>query len=60
MGKVFIVPIGKTGIYNSDPGVSIKCKITSGDTENFFKAQAEKVGNFVFLMIRTRTSNVNV
>lgn len=60
VGKVFVVPDVKMGIYCDDPAVSIKYKIVGGDHENFFKAQAERVGNFVFLMIRTRTSNVNV
>ena len=60
VGKVFIVPSVKMGIFNDDPDVTIRYKIISGDSENFFKAQAEKVGNFVFLMIRTRTSNINV
>ena len=48
------------GIYNADPGVSIKYNIKGGDTDNFFKAQAEKVGDFVFLTIRTKTSSNNV
>ena len=60
VGKVYLVPQQKMGIYNDDPAVTIRYKIISGDDENFFKAQAEQVGNFAFLMIRTRTSNVNV
>ena len=60
VGKVYAVSGEKMGIYCDDPSYSIKYKIVSGDEENFFKAESEKVGNFVFLMIRTRTSNVNV
>ena len=60
VGKVYVVSSEKMGIYCDDPSVSIKYKILSGDSENFFKAEAEKVGNFFFLMVRTRTSNVNV
>ena len=60
VGKVYIVASEKMGIFCDDPSYKIRYKIVSGDNENFFKAEAEKVGNFVFLMIRTRTSNVNV
>ena len=60
VGKVYIVASEKMGIFCDDRSYKIRYKIVSGDNENFFKAEAEKVGNFVFLMIRTRTSNVNV
>lgn len=60
VGRVFVVPSEKMGIYNADPGVGIKYNIKGGDTDNFFKAQAEKVGDFVFLTIRTKTSSNNV
>ena len=60
VGKVYVVPEEKMGIFCDDPSYSVKFKIISGDEENFFKAESERVGNFVFLMIRTRTSNVNV
>ena len=60
MGRMFVECDEKMGIYTEDPDVNIKYRIVSGDEENFFKATAEPVGNFVFLVIRTRTSNVNV
>ena len=60
VGKVYVVPSEKMGIFSDEPGLTVRYKIVSGDTENFFKAEAEKVGNFVFLMLRTRTSNINV
>ncbi|KAH8411154.1 hypothetical protein KR222_008786, partial [Zaprionus bogoriensis] len=36
----------------------IKYRITSGDKDKLFKAEERLVGNFVFLSIRTRTSNI--
>jgi protocadherin Fat 1/2/3 len=60
LGRMFVECDEKMGIYTEDPDVNIKYRIVSGDEENFFKATAEPVGNFVFLVIRTRTSNVNV
>ena len=60
VGRVYLVPSEKMGIYNANPEVLIKYKITDGDTDDFFKAQAEKVGDFVFLTIRTKTSSNNV
>lgn len=44
----------------NDTSVSIKYRIKSGDKDNFFKAEAERVGDFVFLMIRTKTNNLDV
>jgi len=41
-------------------GANVRFRIKSGDPEGFFKAEAERVGDFVFLNIRTRTSNRNV
>ena len=38
----------------------VKFKIRSGDPEEFFKAEAEIVGDFVFLMIRTRSNKADV
>ena len=60
VGKVYVESRQKMGIFNDDPDVKIKFKIVSGDPETFFKAESEQVGNFVFLLIRTRTSNINV
>ena len=37
--------------------LSFRFKIKSGDPDKFFKAEAEVVGDFVFLMIRTRSNN---
>jgi len=60
--------LGKTyakGILHEDlAGISvnsnydIKYRIISGDKDKLFKAEEKLVGNFAFLSIRTRTSNV--
>ena len=58
VGKVFVVPDNvRMGIQCNDSSVNIRYRIKSGDPENFFKAEAERVGDFIFLMIRTRTNN---
>lgn len=60
--------LGKTyakGVLHEDlAGISvnssydIKYRIINGDKEKLFKAEEKLVGNFAFLCIRTRTSNV--
>jgi protocadherin Fat 1/2/3 len=60
VGKVYVESADKMGIFNSEPDVTVKFKIVDGDPEQFFKAEAEQVGNFVFLLVRIRTSSVNV
>ena len=61
VGKAYIVPDNiRMGIQCNDSSVSIKYRIKSGDQDNFFKAESERVGDFVFLMIRTRTNNLDV
>ena len=37
--------------------VNVKFKIKGGDPDDMFKAESELVGDFVFLMIRIKTSN---
>ena len=71
LGKVYVTPEEKMGIAlpSADNGtasasdlngLSIRFRIKSGDPEDFFKAEAERVGDFVFLTLRTRSSNLNV
>ena len=61
VGKVFVVPDNvRMGIQCNDSSVNIRYRIKSGDQDNFFKAEAERVGDFVFLMLRTRTNNLDV
>lgn len=50
-------PDGKMGIYISDPALTVRFKIVSGDPEKIFKAEAKHVGDFYFLMIRIRYGN---
>ncbi len=64
MGKVYARPTHSglrmglhMGLNNT---ANVRFKIRSGDPEGFFKAEAEKVGDFVFLVLRTRTNNNNV
>lgn len=44
------------GSSKNNAEISVRYKIVSGDKQNFFKAEHEFVGNFVFLRIRTRPS----
>ena len=67
LGKVYATPSTKMGVAlaaNSTLEFGrdyvIRFRIKSGDPEGFFKAEAERVGDFVFLVLRTRTSNLNV
>ncbi|XP_055629292.1 fat-like cadherin-related tumor suppressor homolog isoform X4 [Toxorhynchites rutilus septentrionalis] len=47
----------RLGIF-IDPELDVKYKIVSGDKDKFFKAEERLVGDFAFLAIRLRTSNV--
>lgn len=60
MGKVYVTPQTRMGIQSNDSSLHIRYRIKSGDPDGFFKAEAERVGDFVFLLIRTKTSNPNV
>ena len=70
IGKVYAVPHDlntKMGIAlpvqvtnGNKQSISVRFRIKTGDEDNFFKAEAERVGDFVFLLIRTRTNSVNV
>ncbi|RWS13849.1 fat-like cadherin-related tumor suppressor isoform X5, partial [Dinothrombium tinctorium] len=55
-GAQHFSPYAKMGIYVSDAALTVRYKIISGDDKKIFKAEARRVGDFVFLMIRTRTS----
>ena len=67
MGKMYARPETKMGIHwpaNAssswfDP-TAVRFRIRSGDEEGFFKAEAEVIGDFIFLVLRTRTNNLNV
>lgn len=62
IGKTYVVPENRMGIKlaSADSDVDVKFRIVSGDREKFFKAEERTVGDFCFLLIRTRTSNVDV
>lgn len=59
LGKTFVESDEKMGLFLpqviSKPDVQFK--IVSGDPDKIFKADEKKVGNFLFLLIRTRTGN---
>ncbi len=63
LGRVYAVPSdlttkmgipmsGSSGVLNRPDSLSVRFRIKSGDPDNFFKAEAEVVGDFVFLLIR--------
>lgn len=62
IGKTYVVPEERMGVKlaSADNDVDIKFRIVSGDRDKFFKAEERTVGDFCFLLIRTRTSNVDV
>lgn len=64
LGKVNAIPDTRMGIQLNQTQLSdiesIRFRIRSGDSEGFFKAESERVGDFVFLILRTKTSNLNV
>ena len=66
IGKVYAVPSDlntKMGIALPSMlsnSISVRFRIKAGDEDHFFKAEAERVGDFVFLLIRTRTNSVDV
>ncbi|XP_011297771.1 fat-like cadherin-related tumor suppressor homolog isoform X1 [Fopius arisanus] len=62
IGKTYVIPENRMGIQLSKVLGSgdIKYRIISGDRDKFFKAEERTVGDFCFLLIRTRTGNVDV
>lgn len=63
IGKTYVVPDERMGIKLASPGddnIDIRFRIMSGDRDKFFKAEERTVGDFCFLLIRTRTGNVDV
>ena len=64
MGKTYVTPDGeKMGIQllrSRRAYEEIKFRIVAGDKEKFFKAEERVVGDFCFLLLRTRTGNVDV
>nr|CAD7448921.1 unnamed protein product [Timema bartmani] len=62
VGKTFVTPEERMGIVTieSSTDFEIRYKIIGGDKDKFFKAEERVVGDFCFLMLRTRTGNVDV
>lgn len=55
VGKTYVIPTEKMGIFISDPSLLVRYKIVSGDEGKMFKAESRTVGDFCFLSLRTRT-----
>lgn len=53
--KTYVRTEEKMGIYCSDDDVIVRYKIASQQKIKFFKAEEKKVGNFWFLLVRTKT-----
>ncbi len=69
MGRIFAIPEqhgqAKMGLQlpeslTSDDDLKIRFRIRSGDPDGFFKAESHRVGDFVFLVLRTRTNSRDV
>ncbi|XP_069696735.1 fat-like cadherin-related tumor suppressor homolog [Periplaneta americana] len=62
VGKTYVTPEERMGIMtvDNDPDFEIRYKIIGGDRDKFFKAEERLVGDFCFLLLRTRTGNVDV
>ncbi|XP_051154487.1 fat-like cadherin-related tumor suppressor homolog isoform X2 [Leptopilina boulardi] len=64
IGKTYVVPEQKMGIQifqqQQETVGDIKYRIVGGDKDKFFKAEERIIGDFCFLLIRTRTGNVDV
>lgn len=62
IGKTYVVPEERMGIKlaSTDSSFDVRFRIVSGDRDKFFKAEERTVGDFCFLLIRTRTGNVDV
>ena len=67
LGRIYVTPTAESermGILFANETIAkkmnVKFKIRNGDPDDFFKAESETVGDFVFLMIRIRTNNFDV
>lgn len=56
VGKTYAVTDEKMGVLLPLRG-DVHFKIVSGDSDKIFKAEERAMGNFLFLLIRTRTGN---
>ncbi|RZF38757.1 hypothetical protein LSTR_LSTR011981, partial [Laodelphax striatellus] len=60
MGKTFVTPEEKMGVQRGEEDLEVRFKIVNGDRDKFFKAEERLVGDFWFLLLRTRTGNTDV
>lgn len=62
--KTFVTPEERIGIetpdLTQDQEYVIRYKVTAGDRDKFFKIEEKQVGDFCFLLLRTRTDKVDV
>ncbi|KAK3099997.1 hypothetical protein FSP39_013258 [Pinctada imbricata] len=56
-GKTFVKSEKKMGIFISDPKISVIYKIEDGDKSGIFKCEEVRVGDFVFLRVRTLSNS---
>lgn len=54
VGRIYVTPTEKMGIFVKDPTVDIRYRIIEGDDDKMFKAEDHLVGDFCFLLIRIR------
>ncbi|UYV60173.1 hypothetical protein LAZ67_1000216 [Cordylochernes scorpioides] len=60
IGKTYVITSQRMGIPVTDPSLTIRYKIVSGDDQKYFKAETRRIGDFCLLLIRTRTENFAV
>lgn len=55
--KTYTICNERMGIHISDPSLVVRYKIIAGDDDKIFKAETKHVGDFYFLLIRTRSGD---
>ena len=60
VGKSYVTPAVKMGIYLTDPIFNVRYKVISGDEDGLFKADERMIGDFCFLRLRLRTGSHSV
>lgn len=62
IGKTYVLPEEMMGVSRTNYTTSydVKYRIVAGDKDKFFKAEERVVGDFSFLLLRTRTGNNDV
>ncbi|XP_076767085.1 FAT atypical cadherin kugelei isoform X6 [Xylocopa sonorina] len=60
IGKTYVVPDERMGIQLASPDTDFDIRFRITNRDKFFKAEERTVGDFCFLLIRTRTGNMDV